>query len=61
MEWRDRAREAKRIPPIVSKTIEKKGSEFISRNIWWEAPSIPTAANDHHLLPERGLRIMLGS
>ena len=36
---------------IVSNPIDKKGSEFMRRNVRWEAPSMPTTAYDPRLLP----------
>jgi len=38
---------------IVSNPIDKKGSEFMRRNMRWEAPSMPTAAYDSGLLREQ--------
>jgi len=38
---------------IVSNPIDKKGSEFMHRNMRWEAPSMPTAAYDSGLLREQ--------
>ena len=38
---------------IVSNPIDEKGLEFMRRSMRWEAPSMPTAANDVHLLPEQ--------
>ena len=40
-------------PLIVSKPIDKKGSEFMRRGMRWEAPSMPTAAYDPGLLREQ--------
>ena len=37
---------------IVSNPIDKKGSEFLHRNMRWEAPLMLTAAYDPHLLCE---------
>jgi len=31
-------------PLVVSNPIDKKGPEFMRRSMWWEAPSMPTAA-----------------
>jgi len=40
-------------PLIVSYPIDKKGSEFMRRNMRWEVPSMPTAAYDSGLLREQ--------
>jgi len=40
-------------PLIVSIPVDKKGSEFMCRNMQWEMPSMPTAAYDPYLLPEQ--------
>jgi len=37
-------------PLILSNPIDKKGSEFMRRSLRWEAPSMPTAADDPGLL-----------
>ena len=37
-------------PLIVSNPIDEKGSEFLRRSMWWEAPLIPTAAYVPRLL-----------
>ena len=37
-------------PLVVSNPIDKKGSEFMRRNMRWEAPSMPTSAHDPGLL-----------
>jgi len=40
-------------PLIVSNPIDKRGSEFMRRSMWWEVPSIPTSAYDPGLLREQ--------
>ena len=40
-------------PLIVSIPIDKKGPEFMCRGMWWEAPSMPTAAYAPRLLCEQ--------
>ena len=40
-------------PLIVSNPIDKKGPEFMRRSMWWEAPSMSTAAYASHLLREQ--------
>jgi len=47
-------------PLIVSKPIDKKSSEFMPRNMRWEAPLMPTAAYHPHLLPEQGTQLVIG-
>jgi len=47
-------------PLIVSNPIDKKGSELMRRKMWWEAPSMPTAAYDPRLLPEQETPLMIG-
>jgi hypothetical protein len=37
-------------PLILSNPIDKKGLEFMRRSLRWEAPSMPTAADDPGLL-----------
>jgi len=38
---------------IVSNPIDEKGSEFMHRNMRWEAPSMPEHAHDPRLLREQ--------
>ena len=40
-------------PLIVSNPIDKIGSEFMRRNMRWEAPSMPTATFDPRFLSEQ--------
>jgi len=47
-------------PLIVSNPIDKKGSEFMRRKIWWEAPSMPPAAYNPCLLFEQETPRMIG-
>ena len=58
MESRDRGLAANSF--IVSKPTDKKSLTFVRRNMWWEAPSMPTAAYDPHLLPEQDTPLMIG-
>jgi len=45
---------------IVSNPIDKKGSEFMRRNMRWEAPSMPTVAYDQGLLREQETPLVIG-
>ena len=46
-------------PLIVSNPIDKKGSEFMRRNMQWEAPSMPTATFDPRFLSEQKTPIVI--
>jgi len=50
-------------PLIVSNPIEKKGSAFMRRSMWWdlEAPWMPTAAYDPGLHREQETPLVIGS
>jgi len=62
MEYRDRGLKAKLNTSslIVSSLIDKKGLEFMRRSMRWEAPSMPTAAYDPHLLSEQEMPPVIG-
>jgi len=47
-------------PLIVSNPLEKKCSESMHRNMWLEAPSMPTAAYDPRLLSEQEMPLVIG-
>ena len=47
-------------PLILSNPIDKKGSEFMRRSLRWEAPSVPTAADDPGLLREQETPLVIG-
>ena len=40
-------------PHIFGNPMNKRGSEFMRRNMPWEVPSMPTVAYDPHLLPKQ--------
>jgi len=45
---------------IVSNQIDKKDSEFMRRSMWWEVPSMTTAAYDPGLLREQETPLVIG-
>jgi len=47
-------------PLVVSNPIDKKGSEFMSRSMRWEAPSMPTSAHDPGLIREQQTPLVIG-
>ena len=47
-------------PHIISKPIDKKGPEFMRRNMQWEAPAKPMAAYDPGLLREQETPLVIG-
>jgi len=47
-------------PLIVSNPIDEKVSEFMRRSMWWEAPSMPTAAYDPGLVREQETPLEIG-
>ena len=40
--------------------IDKKSSEFKRRNTQWEAPSMPMAAYNPHLVPDQETPLVIG-
>jgi len=48
-------------PLIVSSPIDKKGSKFMCRNMWYEAPSMPTVAYDPRLFPAQDTPPVIGN
>ena len=49
-----------RHPLIVSNPIDEKGSDFLRRSMWWEAPLMPTAAYVFRLLREEEAPVEIG-
>jgi len=47
-------------PLVVSNPIDKKGSEFMRRNMRWAAPSMTTSADDPGLLREQKTPLVIG-